>query len=288
MGSFDGQTLAGPKAVAASADGTLYIADTFNHRILHITSDGELLHSWGGFADVLSGSAPAGMFNQPYGIVVNQQGFVYVADTWNHRIQKFTANGTFVLMWDTWGSNEAPDGFWGPRGIALDNKGNVYVTDTGKQRVVVFDRDGVYINQFGGLGMTAGYFDEPVGIAVDNEGLIYVADTWNNRIQVIRPLGELENFLPFLSWELNAWKSQSLENKPFLALNARNQVLVTDPDRGRILQFDNQGNFLQLWGGFDNATLMGITSGITVDKDGHVWVTDSTNNTLLRYSPPEK
>jgi len=115
-----------------------------------------------------------------------------------------------------------------------------------------------------------------------------VADTWNNRIQVIRPLGELENFLPFLSWELNAWKSQSLENKPFLALNARNQVLVTDPDRGRILQFDNQGNFLQLWGGFDNATLMGITSGITVDKDGHVWVTDSTNNTLLRYSPPEK
>lgn len=288
MGSFDGQTLAGPKAVASSADGTLYIADTFNHRILHITSDGELLHSWGGFADVLSGSAPAGMFNQPYGIVVSQQGFVYVADTWNHRIQKFTANGTFVLMWDTWGSNEAPDGFWGPRGIALDNKGNVYVTDTGKQRVVIFDRDGVYINQFGGLGMTAGYFDEPVGIAVDNEGLIYVADTWNNRIQVIRPLGELENFLPFLSWELNAWKSQSLENKPFLALNARNQVLVTDPDRGRILQFDNQGNFLQLWGGFDNATLMGITSGIAVDKDGHVWVTDSTTNTLLRYSPPEK
>jgi DNA-binding beta-propeller fold protein YncE len=288
LGAFDGLTLSGPKAIAVSPDGTLYISDTFNHRILHITSEGKLLHSWGGFADILSGSAPAGMFNHPYGIAVSAEGFVYVADTWNHRIQKFTAGGDFIIMWDTWTYGDVPDGFWGPRGIALDSDGNVYVTDTGKQRVVVFDSNGNYSTQFGGLGMTPGYFDEPVGIAVDNAGLVYVADTWNNRIQVIKPFSDHDNFSPYLSWDVDAWSSQSLENKPFLALNAQNHVLVTDPDWGRILQFDQNGNFLQLWGGFDNATLIGNASGVAVDTEGHVWITDATNNTLLRFSPPEK
>ena len=197
LGAFDGlYTLAGPKAIAVSPDGTLYISDTFQppHSAHH--AGRELLHSWGGFADILSGSAPAGMFNQPYGIAVSAEGFVYVADTWNHRIQKFTAGGDFITMWDTWASGDVPDGFWGPRGIALDSDGNVYVTDTGKQRVVVFDSNGNYRTQFGGLGMTPGYFDEPVGIAIDDVGLVYVADTWNNRIQVIKPFSDHDNFLP--------------------------------------------------------------------------------------------
>ncbi len=288
LSSFDGLTLSNPKAIAFSPDGSLYVSDTGNHRILHITTDGELLHQWGSFADVLNGNAPASTFNQPSGIAVSKAGFVYVADTWNHRIQKFTASGQFITMWDIFNVDNTFDGFWGPRGVAVDKDGNVYVTDTGKQRVVIFDGNGEYITQFGGVGVTPGFFDEPVGIAVDNDGMVYLADAWNQRIQVMKPLTPLSNYTPYLYWDIKAWKGQSLENKPFLALDTQNQIFITDPDLGRILQFDPNGNFIQLWGGYDNATLVGIASGIAIDGQNNVWITDSLNNSLLKFNVPKK
>ncbi len=68
------------RGIAVAADGTLYAADTTNHRIWHVTSQGEVLKTWGEF-----GVGP-GQFNEPWGVAVAADGSVYVADTWNHRI----------------------------------------------------------------------------------------------------------------------------------------------------------------------------------------------------------
>jgi uncharacterized protein (TIGR03663 family) len=275
-----------PRDIAIAPDGSMYVADAGNHRIVHLDSEGNFLNAWGSYANVLEGSAPQGMFNEPWGVAVSQDGYVYVADTWNHRIQKFTSDGEFVTMWDTFGSADTPDSFWGPRGVAVDSMGRVYVTDTGKQRVVIFDENGKYVTQFGGLGFEAGQFDEPVGVEVNAAGLVFIADTWNNRIQIFAPSLDFMTYTSILSWEVDAWNSQSLDNKPFLAINADDQIFVSDPSTGKVLQFDGQGNFLQLWGGYDNTTLIGIASGIAVDDQGRVWVSDSLNNTLLRFNPP--
>ena len=108
--------------------------------------------------------------------------WVYVADTWNHRIQKFTADGTPVKAWGTPNddpNSSSPFGLWGPRGIAVDLQGHVVVADTGNKRIVVYDLEGNFISQFGGEGTAAGQFDEPVGLAFDSQGNLYVADTWN-------------------------------------------------------------------------------------------------------------
>ena len=94
---------------------------------------------WGSFADANKGDAPGGTFNEPWGIAVAPDGSVYVADTWNYRVQKFTADGKFVQMWGYFGQAEAPDAFYGPRSIAVDNDGRVYVGDTGNKRIVVFN-----------------------------------------------------------------------------------------------------------------------------------------------------
>ncbi len=155
-----------PRGIAVAPDGSLYVADTENNRIQHLDRDGAVLQSWGGFGDVSVAQVPGGLFNQPWGIGVGPDGSVYVADTWNHRVQKFSPTGEFIKMWGFFGQAEAPEAFWGPRAIAVDQDGRVFVTDTGNKRIVVFDQDGNFITQFGSVGLNLGEFDEPVGIAV--------------------------------------------------------------------------------------------------------------------------
>ena len=109
---------------------------------------------------------PRRNFNEPWGMAVAPDGSVYVADTWNHRIQKFTPDGKFLLMFGFFGQAESPEAFWGPRDVVVDREGRVFVTDTGNKRVVVFDSQGQFITQFGTTGVGLGQLDEPVGIAV--------------------------------------------------------------------------------------------------------------------------
>ena len=276
-----------PRDVATAPDSSIYLVDSSNSRIVHFDENGIFVNAWGGFGNVADGNAPGGLFNDPWGIAVGPDGLVYVADTWNHRIQVFSPDGEFLRMWSAFDINGVLDGFWGPRGIAVDENNHVFVTDTGKQRVVIFDTDGNYLSQFGGIGLEEGKMDEPVGIAVSEDGLVYIADTWNYRIQVFAPSDSGLDYFPVNSWDVEAWKSDSLDNKPFLDLDADGNVYVTDPDRGRVLVFDGDGNFKKLWGGFDNSYIMNVISGVSIGKDGSVWVTDALSNTLLEFSMPE-
>jgi predicted membrane-bound mannosyltransferase/DNA-binding beta-propeller fold protein YncE len=282
--------LEAPRDIAFAPDGTLYVADSRNHRILHLDTEGNLLHSWGEFGASnynTNTMAPGGVFNEPWGVAVGPDGSVYVADTWNNRIQKFTAEGDFVTMWGQFGTAELPTNFWGPRGVAVDSEGRVYITDTGNKRVVIFDGSGNHLGAFGGAGLGPGQFDEPVGIAVDDQGRVYIADTWNMRIQVMIPAGEgVLSYPNHITWDIEAWYGDSLENKPFIAVDDRYHVFVADPIMGRILEFDLQGNFLRGWGGYGSGPEeIGIVGGIAVDAEGHVWVADALNNRLMRFSP---
>lgn len=283
-GNQPGQ-LNAPRGIAIAPDGSLYVADSRNHRIQHFSADGQALGNWGSFADVAQAQAPGGTFNEPWDLAVGADGSVFVTDTWNHRVQKFTADGKFVKMWGIFGQGETPEAFWGPRGLAIDSSGRLYVTDTGNKRVVIFDQDGNYLAQFGSAGVESGQFDEPVGITVDKDGNIYVADTWNQRIQVFSADWEQKIFTPLRSWEVDAWVGQSLENKPFIAVDENKNLFVVDPEGYRVLEFDPDGQILRVWGDYSpDADGFGMTSGVAVDKNGKVWVSDGANNRLLRFT----
>ncbi len=281
-----------PRSVAAGSDGDLYVADSRNHRILHIAGDGNLLGEWGTFADSAAGDAPIGTFNEPWGVAVGPDGSVYVSDTWNHRIQKFSADGDPLLMWGQYGQPvpELPESssyFWGPRGIAVDSQGRVFVADTGNKRIVVFDSDGKYLSEFGTPGLDPGQFDEPVGVAVANDGTVYVTDTWNQRIQSFIPSQDGGVYFPLQQWDVNAWFGQSLDNKPFIAVDADNNVFITDPEGYRVIEFTGAGQFVRTWGDFGvGPAELGLPSGIAVDREGNIWVADAGNNRILRYSLP--
>jgi DNA-binding beta-propeller fold protein YncE len=70
-----------------------------------------------------------GQFIEDHGIAVDSSGNVYVVDTRNNRIQKFSSDGTFIRAWGSEGCGT--DQFLIPHDIAVDSSGNVYVTDSG-------------------------------------------------------------------------------------------------------------------------------------------------------------
>ncbi|MEM5774496.1 MAG: NHL repeat-containing protein, partial [Anaerolineaceae bacterium] len=282
-GSGAGQ-FASPRDVAVAPDGSIYVADQYNHRIQHFSETGELLHMWGSFGNINENTALPGTFNEPWGVAVGADGSVYVSDTWNYRIQKFTADGQFIKEWGYSGQGETGDSFYGPRGIAVSSDGKLFVADTGNKRIVVFSTEGDFLTQFGSTGMDIGEFDEPVDVALDEQGNVYVTDTWNQRVQVFTPTAN-GDYYPVLSWEINGWFSQSIENKPFIAVDSANRyVYVTDPEGYRVLQFDTAGRFIRGWGDFStDISGFGLPIGINVDAAGRVWVSDTGNNRVMRF-----
>jgi sugar lactone lactonase YvrE len=285
-GTEPGQ-FAAPRGITVAPDGSLYVVDMGNSRIQHLSSQGEVLQVWGTRYEG-EGPAPNGQFTEPWDVAVGVDGSVFVADTWNHRVQKFTADGKFVTAWGTGILSEPANllGFFGPRGIAVNNQGEVFITDTGNKRVVYFDSDGNTLGQFGEGGGNPGQLDEPVGLTFDSDGNLYVADTWNQRIQVFgRDISGAYAYVRV--WDVRGWDGITPTNYPYLAVDTTGHVFVTDPDNGRVIQFTSEGEVVRYWeDGGTNAGSFNLPVGIAVDPQGGVWVVDSGNGRLLHFTMP--
>ncbi|HEV8634686.1 MAG TPA: flippase activity-associated protein Agl23 [Chloroflexota bacterium] len=277
-GSQPGQ-FADPKNLATAPDGSLYVVDTFNHRIQKFDRDGKFVLTWG------SEGSEDGQFKEPWGIAVSPSGDVYVADTWNHRIQRFDGNGAFKAKWGgqqlVANARDATGSFFGPRAIAIDQSGSVLVTDTGNHRVQRFDAEGKFLSVYGGRGAGEGLFAEPVGVALDRSGNVYVADTWNRRVQKLDPNGKF-----LAEWPIVGWESESVVNKPYLAVDADGAIYLTDPELHRVVKLSAAGQVMAVWGkpGRDQASL-NLPTGIAVAPGGDVWVADSQNHRILKFAP---
>ena len=191
-----------PSGVAVDASGNIYIADTNNHRIRKFTVGGNIstvagTGAVGGFSGD-GGLATLAQLNSPSGVAVDASG-IYIADTNNHRIRKFTVGGNISTVAGT----GAVGGFSGdgglatlaqlnsPSGVAVDASG-IYIADTNNHRIRKFTVGG-NISTVAGTGAVGGFsgdgglatlaqLNSPSGVAVDTSG-IYIADTNNHRIR---------------------------------------------------------------------------------------------------------
>jgi len=297
QGSGEGQ-FNRPRNLAIGPDGFIYVVDTDNHRVQKFDAQGHFVKAWGSMSPKGNDGqpilpAPPGTFTEPWGIAVDKDGNVYVADTWNHRIQKFTSDGVFLKEWGTFGTpgvdnpTLGPGQFWGPRGIAIGPDGNVYVTDTGNKRVQVFTPDGQFIAAFGGGGPLDGQMDEPVGIAIAEDGTIYIADTWNQRVQVFsKDRVYLRQWKVEMGWMDSSGETQGIDNKPYIAVDKQGRVYITDPQQYRVIVYRNDGTELLNFGNYGpEPNNFALPTGIAVDKDGNIYVADTDNHKIMKFGP---
>ena len=281
-----------PRAVTVDEAGNIYVADSGNNRVQVFNPDGTFLRQWGSLCKLDSKEGCVGggegQFNEPWGIAVGKDGSVYVSDTWNHRIQKFTNEGQFVKAWGIFGSTGGelgePNLFYGPRSLAIGRDGNLYAMDTGNKRVQVFTPNGDFVSQFGGGGVVDGRLDEPVGLGQDADGNWYVTDTWNKRIQKFNEAGQYS-----AQWPVAGWGSQSVVNKPALAVDPQRKIVyAVDPENYRVLAFNTDGSFKATWGLYGtDAQSFSLPTGIAVGPGGKVYVADGDAHRIMVFPPLE-
>jgi sugar lactone lactonase YvrE len=144
------------------------------------------------------------------------------------------------------------------------------------------------ITQVGEAGFLSGQFDEPVGLAISpTSGDLFVADTWNQRMQRLEHTDQGQ-YTPLLDWDIDGWYGQTLENKPYIAVDKHDRVYVADPEGARVLIFSADGEIIGYLGdqiiGFDG---FGVVSGIAIDELGGLWVTDGRKNRIQYFLMPE-
>jgi DNA-binding beta-propeller fold protein YncE len=226
-----------------------------------------LLATYGG--GVLSGAGA---------LSVAPSGKVYVADTGNGRIQRFSSGGATEMEWGEYPGAGVPDV---PTGIAVDASDNVYITKKATDQIQKFDKDGNLLDEFGGSGNTAGLLNDPAAIAITPGGYVYVADTNNQRIQEFDTSGTFVR-----QWGSAGTGQGQFADPAGIAVDPGGNVYVADTGGNRIEKFSSSGTFLTTWGvlGSVDGNLNG-PKGLWVDGSGNVWVADSGNNRVQKFSP---
>ena len=219
-----------------------------------------------------------GQFQSPGGTAVDASGNVYVADTTNHRIQKFSSGGTWMTSWG--GRGSAPGLLSSPDGVAVDPAGNVYVADTGNSRIQKFSNTGEFLTGWGTRGAGTGQLSSPRGVAVDGAGNVYVADTSNSRIQKFSTNGDF-----LATWGVRGSADGQLSSPEGVALDSAGNIYVADTGNNRVQKFDANGVFLIAWGSPGTPLEHFSTpKGIAADANGSIYVADTLNSRVQKFT----
>jgi len=183
--SFPGHGL-----VALDIEENLIIVDQESGIVTKCDRNGKLLSRWGGAKKgqgIIEDGDRFKTVHEPRGVATDIFGYVYVADTGGHGIQKYY-DGEWIPAWPNV-RGAKPHFFNGPHGLAVDSKLHVYVADTGNHRIKKYTSGGEKLLTYWGRekarkGKKHGQFNRPMGVAVNWDGTaVFVADTGNRRLQ---------------------------------------------------------------------------------------------------------
>lgn len=247
-----------PAAVAVDQNGNVIVGDTLNNAIRQITPVGNVT-TLAGLSDTAgssNGPAATATFNEPFGVTVDTNNNIFVADTGNGVIREISAEAivsTFAGTMRVTGTNDGTGTnaqFNVPEGIAVDANDDLYVVDHGNSTVRLITPD-ASVSTFAGIpGVTgsadgpaaASTFNFPFGTAVDKNGNVYISDLNNAIVRKITPAG---------------------------------MVTTIGGIAGQTGSLDGTGTDAR----FNNPT------GLAVDNQGNVYVADGNNHSIRKGYP---
>ena len=177
-----------PRAIAVGPEGNVYAL--CGDAVFFFAPDGVYLGGWG------TRGTGAGEFVNPTGLAVASNGRVYVADTYNERVQYFSSAGSFLGKWGSYGVDEGK--FHYPEAIAIAADGEVvYVADTLNERVQYFNPDGSFLGAWGKEGVGPGRFQFPKAVAVGPAGDVFVSDMSKDNVECFDRRGRYKGVLEY-------------------------------------------------------------------------------------------
>jgi len=306
-----GAQLGGALDVAVDAEGNIYVADTFNHRVRKVAPDGVITTVAGngrqGFAGD-DGPATSGELSEPFAVTVDNSNHVlYIADTGNNRIRKVSADGVISTVAGGGDSTEAPK--LQPYGLAVDSSGNLYIADHNNHCIRKLTSEGTTTivagsgrEGYSGDGGAAVLAElaSPYGVALDPADNLFIADTGNYRIRRVSADGVITTIAG------NGGERSSGDGGPAtdaqfeprdVAVDAQGNLYVSDATAHRIRKVTPDGTISTLAGN-DMANFSGdgglaqnaevnSPAGIAVDSQGALFIADSGNWRIRVVTPQQ-
>lgn len=227
----------GPQGIATDANGLIYVADTWNHRVVVLDAQGTVVRELGqkgvitDTADSPDPNVDTGRFYGPRGVAVDN-GEIYVVDTGNERVQVFAQDGTFLR---TFGGTGTGDGkLTEPTGIAIGPDGNVWVADSGNGRLSVFTKAGALVKEVPVAAWQSQVLNQ-------TERSNFLAFGPNGMLYATNPgAGEINVFNPANGQQIYAGKgdgSQPIKSPIGIAVALDGKVCIADSGTSRVQWF---------------------------------------------------
>jgi sugar lactone lactonase YvrE len=298
--------------LAFDGHGTLYIADTYNRRIRRVDTNGIITTVAGNGTNAFAGDggpATNASFYSPFGVALDADGNLYIADANNNRVRKVDTNGIITTVAGNGGAGYSGDGGAGtnaslhyPFSVVLDANGNLYIADYFNNRIRMVGLNNLITTVVGGgnsnLGdggaATSARLADPEGMALDVDGNLYIADLGNSRIRLVTTNGLIStvagNGGSGYSGDGGSATNASFHNPSGVALDAFGNLYIADQNNQRIRQVAANGIITTVagngsfaysgdGGAATNAALYD-PNGAAFDPAGNLYIADTDNNRI--------
>jgi len=263
-----------PDGLAVAEDGSVYVADGFQHTVYRISSAGVVTAAAGTGKSGYSGDggpATRARLSRPADIRVSRDGELFIADVQNHSVRHVDAFGRITTIVGTGQPGFSPDGSLAseaslnsPWGIALDRQGLLVISDSENHRVRRVEHDG-RLSTIAGNG-APGYtgdggsavrasLNSPQGLFVDHDGRILIVDEHNHVIRLVDLSGVITTIVgtgvPGRASAGTPALNAALDDPESVLINVRGEVIFADGNNFRVLKFGPDGTVQPLVGDGD-------------------------------------
>lgn len=317
-GYADGQgnmaRLSGPTAVALDAAGNVWFGEDGNRVVRKLTPAGQVITIAGrpGYQGSADGHGNLAQFGRPVGLAFDQQGYLYVADQYNHAIRKVTPQGYVTTLAGKSGTEGNQDGsgsaarFSHPFGLTIGSDGNLYVAPVHNhclRRVTLAGVVSTFVGATNGaVGSADGTGDRarfwmPHAVAADLQGNLYVADHINNALRRITPQAVVTSIAGVTNMYGavdGTGASARFWNPNSCRVDRSGNVFVSDHNNCAIRKITPSGQVTTAAGllgtggerdGQGAAARFYYPAGLAFDSKGDLYVADYWGYTIRRMTP---